>query len=180
MKRKWIFVLTLVFFNSVLIYADKWLPPQEAQFYSQNDRYQFTVSPKGFNSNDCHGALKNVNTQEMIWETNLINPSAPCFVLISNDAQWVVTLDNWARLGYGDQVIVIYNAEGEMIKHEALEDRLSDEELKAIPCTVSSRWWRKKAELEGHQLILTVNLGEKEKILKIDLDTFSSSLDNEK
>lgn len=98
--------------------------------------------------------------RRLLWKLDLDNRTAPVDVFVSDEGRYVVTLDNWHAMGYGDEVAAFYHAEG-LIKKYALEAilPLPDEDrndfngpheihLKIFPYgglfphSVSSRWWR--------------------------------------
>ncbi len=67
------------------------------------------------------------------WETRLNNRVSPGSVHVSDFGNHVITFDNWASVGYGDDVVAIYNRTGLVAKYslESLFNRPSDEELRA-------------------------------------------------
>ncbi|MHC4553288.1 MAG: hypothetical protein ACYSUT_11085 [Planctomycetota bacterium] len=107
--------------------------------------------------------------RKLLWNVKLENKIAPVAVFVSDDGRHVVTLDNWHRVGYGDEVVAFYGADG-LIKKYDLETIIPFSEIKkdapkkesdentffvdvsdTIPefryrnlfsHTASSRWWR--------------------------------------
>jgi hypothetical protein len=73
-------------------------------------------------------------------EVPLQNPIAPEFFAVS-DAGDLVTLDNWHNMGMG-KAIVIYRADGQVLRSYELSQIFSATELEKIPRSVSSVWWR--------------------------------------
>jgi hypothetical protein len=53
------------------------------------------------------------STRTHSWKATLSNPVAPVSVFLSDDGQHVVTLDNWGRVGYGDDVVALYDSSGQ-------------------------------------------------------------------
>jgi hypothetical protein len=96
-----------------------------------------------------------------VWSRELVNPYAPHQVLVADSGEYVVTFDEWGGVGYGPNVVVIYGPEGVVVKKFALEDLLTEEELAAVPHTISSRWWRagKYINEESGVLVFEVDLG---------------------
>lgn len=133
----------LAFFTAGSAAADSWLPPTEQDYYSANREYFFHVVP-GDGSTPARGTLYRAfparDAQEL-WARELVNPSAPHRVLVADSGEYVVTFDEWGRVGYGPNVVVIYGPGGELVKNFALEDLLTGEDIVAVPHTVSSRWW---------------------------------------
>lgn len=80
-------------------------------------------------------------TWELVWQRPLVNDVGPTHALIANDASHVVTFDNWHSAGYGDDVVVIYDAQGELVRKLAIEEILPPAYVPQLPRSVSSRWW---------------------------------------
>jgi hypothetical protein len=138
-------VFTVMLAGAVL--ADTWLPPTEQNYYSANQEYFLRVVP-GDGSSPARGTLYEVVVDAAAggdalvkWSRELENPYAPVKVLVAGDGRYVVTFDDWGMVGYGPNVVVIYGPGGELSRAFALEDLLTEEEIAAVPATVSSRWW---------------------------------------
>jgi hypothetical protein len=130
--------------------ADSWVAPTEHDYYSANREYYFHVVP-GDGSRPARGTLYRAfparDAQEL-WSRELVNPTAPHEVLVADSGEYVVTFDEWGRVGYGPNVVVIYGPGGELVRTFALEDLLTEKEIAAVPHTVSSRWWHGDNELD--------------------------------
>jgi len=143
--------------------ADSWLPPTEQDYYSANEEYFLHVVP-GEGVTHARGTLYRAfparDAQEL-WSRELENPSAPHKVLVADSGEYVVTFDNWGKVGYGPNVVVIYGPEGELVRAFALEDLLTVDEIAAVPHTVSSRWWGGEHYLDeaAGVVVLTVVTG---------------------
>ncbi len=124
--------------------ADSWLATTEQDYYSANEAYYLRVVP-GDGSAHARGTLYEAARREgddvEVWSRELLNPAAPHKVLVADSGEYVVTFDEWGRVGYGPNVVVIYGAEGDVVKNFALEDLLTEEEIVDVPHSVSSRWW---------------------------------------
>ena len=91
------------------------------------------------------------------WTAPLSNRVAPVSALVSDSGRYVVTFDNWHQVGYGDDVVAVYDgSNGTLLWKYRLEDLLSNEELCQIRCSVSSRWWArgKHAMDEGRDRLI--------------------------
>src|SRR5262249_51852655 len=75
------------------------------------------------------------------WEFPLINEVSPVSALVTDDGGYVITFDNWHAVGYGDNVVVIYRANGALVKKFGLEDLLTEGDIETLPHSVSSIWW---------------------------------------
>lgn len=95
-----------------------------------------------------------------LWKGKLVNDVAPVSVLVAPAGRYFVTLDNWHSMGYGDDVIAIYRADGTVIRKMGLTDFLSKSHVRAMPRSVSSLQWRKEASLspDGTMLIIPINI----------------------
>jgi hypothetical protein len=123
--------------------ADSWSPPTEQDYYSPNGEYYVYVVPGG-GTQHARGTLYRVGAPDHadeLWARDLVNPTAPHEVLVADSGDYVVTFDEWGRVGYGPNVVVIYGPGGELVRNFALEDLLTEKEIAAVPQTVSSRWW---------------------------------------
>ena len=79
------------------------------------------------------------------WRTSLSNALCPCYAWISDDGQYVVTVDEYPRLGYGENVVAIYAKTG-LIKRYSLETIAGEipntGENGLLPHTGDSRHWQ--------------------------------------
>ncbi|MBO0356745.1 hypothetical protein J0X19_02190 [Hymenobacter sp. BT186] len=75
-----------------------------------------------------------------VWEAPLSNWTAPTTAVVTNGGSYLVTLDNWASLGYGDNVFVVYSQQGHLLKQYALAD-FSPFPIDAYRRSISSLWW---------------------------------------
>lgn len=76
-----------------------------------------------------------------VWERPLVNDVGPNSALVTDDASYVVTFDNWHAAGYGDDVVVIYDGQGELVRKMSLEQILPPAYVNNLPRSASSRWW---------------------------------------
>jgi hypothetical protein len=88
----------------------------------------------------------------------LSNEVAPVQVLVSEDGQRVVTLDNWHRFGYGDEVVAIYSLRGQVRRYsleQALEGLVPGGESlwDRFDHSVSSRHWRRESDARILELL---------------------------
>jgi hypothetical protein len=136
-------VAALAALQAGVAFADTWLPPTEQDYYSANEEYFLRVVP-GDGSSPARGTLSRAfparDAQEL-WSRELANAYAPHEVLVADAGEYVVTFDDWGQVGYGPNVVVIYGPGGELVTKFALEDLLTEDEIAAVPATVSSRWW---------------------------------------
>lgn len=172
-----------------VVRADSWALPTKKKFYAPNKQYYLEVTPKKLESqlqyfrdksdgkenagaardekeNRARGAFyarEDGGGYSRRWEIALTNEVAPVDVLVSDDGSYVVTFDNWHSVGYGDNVVVIYNSHGALVKKFGLADLLTEDDIETLPHTVSSIWWGGKHyidERSGHLVLKVVSNGE--------------------
>jgi hypothetical protein len=157
--------------------ADSWFPATKEVYFSPDKETRLTVDPRELSgpleyfedkvdgkepagqkkngNRQANGRLERKNpdgTWSVVWEKPIVNEVAPVSVLVANAGQYVVTFDNWHSMGYGDDAIVIYNAEGTVIRAMSLKDVLPEKFVAALPRSVSSLHW-------GGEHILDMNRG---------------------
>jgi TonB family protein len=147
--------------------ADTWRLPKKEKYYSPNKKHYLEVTPKKLESQlkyfedkvdgqDNAGALKGVKDNRAKgafysrrddggysrkWKFPLVNEVSPVSAVVSSNGDYVVTFDNWHSVGYGDDVVVIYRSNGELIKKFGLEDLLTEGDIETLPHSVSSIRW---------------------------------------
>ena len=200
-------LLTFVFVISAK--ADSWALPEKKTVCSENKKFCFKVIPKklagqldyfedkeagkenaGADKREKENYAKGIfyardkfgNLRER-WKIKLVNEVSPVDILVSNEGDYVITFDNWHNVGYGNDVVVIYDAaDGKLVKNLGLSDFLTDSDIENLPRTSSSIWWRGKHFIETPEkrLVLRVTKGrppsEKESNyfqVRVDLSTGS-------
>jgi hypothetical protein len=188
---------------SITTKADTWSLPTSEKYCSENKKYCLKVEPKKLESQlsyfqdkedgkDDAGSDKKVkenyckgifyNKRKKLWNIKLDNEVSPVNVIVSNDGDYVVTFDNWHGTGYGDNVVVIYNASnGSLIKKLGLTDFLTEGDIDNLQYTTSSIKWSgvHKFDYEKKQLILTV-LGGLKGSFDVQIDLITGKVLDEK
>jgi hypothetical protein len=102
--------------------CDSWASPHRFESFSENSNFVAVIQP-ATKTNKATATVYHVNTtaQTQLWQVTLSNPSAPLSVFLSDDGQNIVTLDNWASVGYGDDVVVLYNSGRQTAKYSLEE-----------------------------------------------------------
>ncbi len=162
--------------------ADSWMLPTRTTYSSATKNVRFTVVPReltgglGYFSDKVEGkeptgqrpggeqrARGKVERRAgskwvTVWEGPLANDVSPVSALVSDDAAYVVTFDNWHSTGFGENVVVIYRGNGSVVRSMMLTDVLPEDYIRALPRSVSSLWWsgRHKLSADSKQLILKV------------------------
>src|SRR3546814_11625952 len=82
-----------------------------------------------------------------VWKAPLANDVAPVDAVVSN-AGVSMTFDNWHGLGWGDDALVFYSADGSQIRKFGLAAFLPGFYVEALPRTVSSIHWRGEPHID--------------------------------
>lgn len=135
--------------------ADSWLPPSVRHYPSATSGHVFIVEPNlmsGAVAEFPKGRLVTASG-ELVWERRLLNEVAPVSALVSADARFVVTFDNWQAVGYGRHVLVIYDADGQLIRSLTLSDIVGASGVKRFRASIGSRWWAGEHHFESPQVL---------------------------
>ena len=148
-------------------YADSWLPPKPESIYesaAKDARFIVTATTHPGSLLASSGAvyIKQPGTDSADWIKRWEAPlqNLPVTALIANGGWRVITFDSWYSAGFGDEVIVFYDETGALLKKHSLESLLSATELKKVPHSVSSRWWRTKASINETLGLLKVEVAQ--------------------
>lgn len=185
-KHRITIFVALIFIGASIsvVNADSWTIPKQEKYYSPNKMFYLEVTPKKFESQSKRfkdrvegkegaGDIKEANDNgakgsfyvrgadggySKKWEYPLVNKVSPVSAAVSNKGEYVVTFDNWFRMGYGNDVVVIYRSNGALIKKFGLEDLLTKRDIEALPHSVSSIWWGGKHYLDEVNGLLVLKI----------------------
>ena len=157
--------LILAAFLTAPATADTWFPPKTEEYLSADRSWRLTVIPRDIvgalayfqdkvDGREPAGAVPGDPQQKargvmehwkngrwhVVWDKRLLNDVSPVDALVSSSGQ-AVTFDNWHSVGYGCDAIVIYDAQGKVVRALGLDDFLPEQYLRALPRTVSSVHW---------------------------------------
>lgn len=188
MKNLILIVFTLLV--ALDVQADSWPPPEVKEYYNSDSTFLVRIFPtqipdkyykwlqsspkkkKKFQPSDtlvtpCFARMYKIlkGNDSLIWEQQLINGIAPRDALVSNDGKYIVTFDNWHSMGYGLDIMVYYNENGELIKRHKLED-ISPFPINTYPLSISSLWWRCGSEFLDNERISICFMDKNEAIEK--------------
>jgi hypothetical protein len=144
--------LTVGLLSAMSAAADTWVEPGNVKVKSGNGRFTALLlpaakapKPRAARVHVYEGEPGANGKWSTIWAVNLTNESAPVTVILSDDARYLVTLDNWHGVGRGPDTVAFYERDGKggkQLARYALEQILTADELSAVRRTVSSAWWR--------------------------------------
>jgi hypothetical protein len=154
--------------------------PAVERYCSANKKYCLKVEPKKLesqlayfqdkvNDKDNAGAVKGIPDNickgtffakgKRLWNVRLDNEVAPVSVLVSDNGDYVITFDNWHEVGYGNNVVAIYNGKtGTLIRKLGLTDFLTESDIYNLPASTSSIQWHGNHQIDykKSELILKV------------------------
>jgi hypothetical protein len=169
-----------VAFAWVPAWADSWILPSTRAYESANGQFRLTVEPAPIDSQLDYfreeiaasergtpvdrpapiGLLerRSANGWAPVWAVPLVNPVAPVDALVADDGKHVVTFDNWFSTGFGEHVIVLYDAAGTVVRSMALTELLPEAYFEALPRSVSSLQWREGADFSPDGTLLELDV----------------------
>jgi len=176
MRIRFILIFTVIIAVFQILFADKWVVPEERIFFSENREYYFVVKPAIQENENCIGELYAIaevmlytdigefllTDSFLIWKNTLENELSS--VCVSNDGKHVITINTWVRLGYGENVVVIYDITGTVIKKYSLNNILSEVQISISPFTISSIWWSGNHYIDNENNILVLQVVKSLKI----------------
>ncbi|MFA5139019.1 MAG: hypothetical protein WC728_07290 [Elusimicrobiota bacterium] len=121
--------------------ADSWAPPKATDYLSENKRFMARAVP-GQEAPTVEVYRTEGAKPVLVWRAAL--GGFPHKLFVSDDGRTVVKLDNYASLGYGDDVVAFYSESGESRRY-SLEQVLAlppgTDMTRLFKHSVSSRWW---------------------------------------
>lgn len=146
--------------------ADSWLPPDVQSHLSADGTWKLTIYPRGLTSrlgyfedkvagksnaggipgDSQKSPIGHMERKEngrwlSVWKRPLANDVAPVAAVVSGNGA-SATFDNWHEMGWGDDAVVIYDANGKEVRRLGLADFLPEYYIEALPRSVSSIQWR--------------------------------------
>jgi hypothetical protein len=159
-------IISIILGISNYVFADSWRMPTIESYYSENGMFMLKVFPtkypdkywdwmsakpnkkNKFSAQDttidlCHATLFRIENNDTIkiWNKKLINEMAPVNVIVANDGSSITTFDNWGSMGYGLNVMAVYDSKGGLLTRYKLEE-FSPIPINEFMMTISSIWWR--------------------------------------
>lgn len=178
--QRFIFALIL-FCMGACARADSWPPPRLKVVSSPDGNTLLRITP-AFETEENSTALATVLTYDpaakgyrKTSEFRLRNRQAPHDALVTNDARFIVTFDDYAALGRTENLIVVYRGDGEFLRAWALADIFTSEERSKFERSTSSTWWRRNFTLLDNKgrspvIVLELQSGSQTALQSLELD----------
>lgn len=136
----------LAFVWSCSAAADSWQMPSEMASASPNAKFVARLTPAEINSGKkstvsmfTFDGVSYINSSEFL----VANERSPVFIVVTDEGD-LFTFDNWGSLGFGDNVVAVYSANGELKKSYTLKALYSSDNFEKISKnrSVSSIHWQ--------------------------------------
>lgn len=175
-----VYLLLLVFWNP-RGYADSWDPPSVQVVTSTSGKFRVVLTPRPISSASDYflgdadppgqDKLLPLSRCELIlqkkigefdpfwsdvWRKPCVNEASPVTVLVTDDGRRVITFDNWHSLGYGCDVIVIYDEKGSPLKRYRLNDIFPENLIEKMNSSASSLFWHGSLSLSSNDLMTII------------------------
>ena len=121
--------------------------PKSKRFLRKKEKLEQEITP-------CIAELyrRSETGSTLIWKQTLLNDVCPVYAIVANDGSSVATFDNWGSKGYGKNVFVVYNENGEAKRSYELEE-ISLFRLNDYKTTRSSIHWLAAARFSDNERI---------------------------
>jgi hypothetical protein len=144
--------LTFVTLVTAAVRADDWAAPHVRNIFSENGQFFVRVirgrasaipwvspvRPRTARAREFY-ARQN-RSYRLVADVELLNPVSPVDAIVTNTG-YLVTFDNWHNAGYG-KAVALYRPNGKLVRAFEIDEIYAVENVKRIPTSVSSRWWR--------------------------------------
>lgn len=176
--------LALTLLIAPAAFADSWMLPATREYLSADQQARLTVTPRELTSQvdffrdkvdgkasagqrpdsaatTASGKLERKTTGgkwQVVWQHALVNDVSPTSALVAAQGKYTVTFDNWHSVGFGDDVVVIYDTAGKLVRSMALKDFLPEDYVLALPRSVSSLHWGYRHRLADNDETLLLHV----------------------
>ena len=118
--------------------------PQTKKILRKKEKFMQNISEQDTILTPCTAELFQIKGTDsvLIWKRILLNDVSPVNAIVANDGSSVATFNNWYSTGYGVNIFVIYDENGNTKKTYKLEE-ISPFPLNDYPMSISSLHWNK-------------------------------------
>lgn len=141
--------------------------PQTKRILRKKEKFMKSLTAQDTILIHCRAELYQIKNTDstLIWNRPLLNNICPVHAIVADDGSSIATFDNWFSRGYGVNVFVVYNENGDALKTYKLEE-ITPYPLNDYKISISSLHWLKEAVYNGNDRILIVFKTEDGKITK--------------
>ncbi len=130
--------------------ADTWSAPTTRVVQSQDGNVAARIDPNinpGKDGVTAHATITRwdgkTRSYSFVREVTLRNPESPVTVVVTNDAHFLVTFDDWFAVGATDNAVVIYDLVKGDVSNYRLQDLLPEGFQNKLERSISSVEWHK-------------------------------------
>lgn len=139
--------------------------PQTKKVLRKKEKFMRSISTQDTVLIPCTGELYRIKGTDsvLIWKRTLLNDVCPVNAIVADDGSSIVTIDNWYSKGYGVNVFVVYDENGNAKRTYKLEE-ISPFSLNDYLMSISSIIWYEKLEyIENNRIELVFETMDKRK-----------------
>ena len=137
--------------------------PQTKKVLRKKEKFMRSISTQDTVLIPCTGELYRIKGTDsvLIWKRTLLNDVCPVNAIVADDGSSIVTIDNWYSKGYGVNVFVVYDENGNAKRTYKLEE-ISPFSLNDYLMSISSIIWYDKVEyIENDKIELVFETRDK-------------------
>ena len=146
---RWAFLIAML---AVAARGDEWIIKKKFTVLSANKKFRVELTRGKEAVFSARGALG-------LYVRKATFPilNSPHWAAVSNDGMHLVTFDEAGALGYGDNVVAVYQTSGTLVRSFSLGQLLTLDDIDTFSKSVSSIWWGGKHYFNDNgQLVLRV------------------------
>ncbi len=146
--------------------------PQTKKLLRKKEKFMRNISGQDTIRIPCTAELYRMKEADsvLMWKRPLLNAVCPVYAIVANSGSSIATFDNWYSTGYGVNVFVVYNGNGNAAKTYKLEE-ISPFALNDYSMSISSLYWRKDVRYVDNDKIEIVFESDDNKTSKRIYDT---------
>ena len=123
--------------------ADSWTWPELRDCFSDDRSHRLRIEPAVDWKKPGHCRATQFRGDTELWSRHLINDTAPVKVVVADSGDYVVTIDEWHKVG--TLPVVIYGSNGRLIRVHGLDSLGLEADYEHMTVTMSGAWWNENA-----------------------------------